>query len=217
MAKVDVVISKCSAKFSSPSFRTSSQANARPTSTGIQSVFINELNQKDYTSCARARQERSLLVSQLNEPNEEFLKPYPHLPKLFHESPGNEVAGKTAEEVVETHKRWVKEQEVQWNDKHAESGSKFKSWPGSYMFVIAGDQASPHPASPKDQRSVRAASAAGVVNVTDVSGWDSEGMAEDEGEGNDTTGGAGRTNSSEKESTKRPPMTLPTKSRPAEA
>lgn len=129
-----------------------------------------------YFTSPLSQQEISLLVSQLNEPNEEFLKPYPHLPKLFHESPGNEVAGKTAEEVVETHKRWVKEQEVQWNDKHAESGSKFKSWPGSYMFVIAGDQASPHAASPKvqaihmsdestehsfDVRSVRVASAAG--------------------------------------------------------
>ncbi|KAF7969379.1 hypothetical protein HWV62_27417 [Athelia sp. TMB] len=184
-----------------------------------------------YFTSPLSQQERSLLLSQLNEPNAEFLEPYPELPELFHQSPaGNEIEGKTTAEVVEIHKQWVEEQEVRWNAKHAGSGSKFKSWPGSYMFVIAGDKTSPHATSSKvqiihlpdgsakdsfDIKSVRTASAAGVVNVAHADGWNSEGIADDVDDDDDTTtGGGGGAGSTEQASADLPPMTLPTKPRP---
>lgn len=147
-----------------------------------------------YFTLPLSQPDRSLLVSQLNEPNDEFLRPYPHLPKLFHESSCNDIEGKLADEVVEIHLQWVKEQEIQWNDTHGGSGSKFNSWPGSYMFVVADKQTSLQ-ATPRkvqvvhlpsdalkgkyDMVSVRVSRAAGVVNIAHVDGWDSEGPAND--------------------------------------
>ena len=136
--------------------------------------------------------EQSSLIFQLNEPNEEFLEPYPHLPKLLHQSPAQDLVGKTVEEILEIHKEWSRDEEIKWDEKKGESRSEWKNWPGSYMFVVAGDEALPTSRTRKVQvvhipdgddtegtyQMVRTSvhGAVGVINIAHADGWEWEGI-----------------------------------------
>ena len=179
-----------------------------------------------YITYPMTHDEQSSLISQLNEPNEEFLKPYPHLPKLLHQSPAQDLVGKTIEEILEIHRQWSRDQEIKWDQKKGESRSEWKSWPGSYMFVVAGDEASPTSRSRKVQvvhipdgngvkgtyQMVRASirGAVGVINVAHADGWEWEGI---DTELPDEEGEAADDNQAYQASAAAPRMTLPVKQR----